>query len=75
MTITVETGSWAARYMEKDTVSLNMPESSTVADAIAALGLPPDESGITAIGGKAVSREHRLSDGDFLKIYPVIVGG
>jgi len=75
MNVTIETGRWALRYVEKDTVCVNMPEPSTVMDAVAAIGLPSDEAGITTIGGKAVPKDHCLSDGDFLKIYPVIIGG
>ena len=75
MNITVTTGSWAARYMDGDAAVLDMPEDSTPADVISALGLPLDEAGIVSINGKAVPRGHRLSDGDCLKIYPVIIGG
>ena len=75
MNVTIETGRWAARYVGEDPVCINMTESSTVMDAIEAIGLPPDEAGITTIGGKAVPKGLRLSDGDYLKIYPVIIGG
>jgi len=75
MTITVETGRWAARYVDSRIISLKMPDGLTVADAIRATRIPEDEAGIAIVGGKAVPREQRLSDGDVLKIHPVIVGG
>ena len=75
MKITIETGRWAARYTDNETVCIDMPEQSTVADVIEALKLPSDETGIAAINGNAVPREHVLSDGDILKIYPAIIGG
>jgi len=73
--ITVETGKWASRYMEDEIVSIDMPEQSTVADVIEALGLPPDETGLVVIDGVAVPREYGLLDGDVLKIYTAIIGG
>jgi len=75
MKITIITGNWANRYMESDSLELELPEYSTVADALKTLPLPPDETGLTAINGKAVKKEHFLSDGDCLKIYPPIIGG
>ena len=75
MKITVETGSWAARYVDDRFIALEMPQDATVADVIAASGIPVDEAGIAVIGGKAATRGHRVSDGDVVKIHPVIVGG
>jgi len=73
--ITVETGGWAARYVSGRVISLKLPEGATVADVIRTAGIPEDEAGITVIGGKVVTLECRLSDGDVLKIHPVIIGG
>jgi len=54
---------------------LTLPEHSTVADALEMLPIPPEEIGMTAVGGEAVKRDRFLSDGDRLKIYPPIIGG
>jgi len=75
MQITLETGRWAARYIEERTASINLPEGATVADIVVSSGIPTDEAGIASIGGNAVSRDYRLSDGDVVKLFPVIVGG
>ena len=75
MKITLETTSWAARYVDERSVTLEMPEGAVVADAIAASGIPADEAGIAVIDGKAAARGHRLADGDVVRVYPVIVGG
>ena len=75
MKITVDTGKWAIRYTGIESVCIDLPEQSTVADVINNLKLPPDETGISAINGNAVPREHVLLNGDVLKIYPAIIGG
>ena len=75
MKITVETGNWAARYVDESVLTLDMPEDTTVADVIDAIGIPAEETGIIVVDGKAVARDCVLSDGDVLKIYPVIIGG
>jgi len=75
MKIIIETGEWAGRYIGDKTDVLHLDEGSSAADAIAALGIPPEEAGMVAVGGKAVSKGYVLSEGDVLKIYPVIIGG
>ena len=75
MKITVETGRWAARYLSEEITSIELPEQSTAADVIETLKLPPEETGIISIKGNAIPREHILSCGDVIKIYPTIIGG
>ena len=75
MKITVAAGSWARRYMVDDSVEFTMPEHSTVADVLKLTALPQDETGMTMIEGKNVAPEHPVTDGDVLKVYPVIIGG
>jgi len=72
--ITVSAGSWARRYL-KSPCELDLPDGSTVADALLLLPLPQQEIGLVAIDGAAVPRETVLRHGDNLKIYPVIIGG
>ena len=75
MKITVETGKWAARYVDERIVTLDMPEASTVADVIAAMNIPSDEAGLVVIDGKSVAKEYALANGDILTLHPIIVGG
>jgi sulfur carrier protein ThiS len=73
--ITVTTGDWAKRYIKPDFVELDLPEHSTVADVLRALPLPPGETGLAAVDGKAVKRNYVLANGNRIKIYPSIVNG
>ncbi|MCL2814103.1 MAG: hypothetical protein FWD23_05835 [Oscillospiraceae bacterium] len=75
MKINVSVGNWAKRYIKSDSLELNLPEKSTVADVLKMLPLPPDETGLAAIGGKAAKRDSLLSEGDCVKIYPSIAAG
>ena len=75
MKITVETGRWAARYVPEEILTLELPEDATVQDAVDAIGLPPDETGLATIDGKAVLRDYVLSDGEKVKLYAAIIGG
>lgn len=75
MKVTVITGGWAGRYLPENPASFDAPDNSTVADLLKTLPIPPEEAGMVAVNGKAASGDHILSDGDSLKIYPVIIGG
>jgi len=69
------TGGWAARYTDERITFLEISENSTVADAISAVGIPASEAGIVVLDGKAVPKDHLLSNGDEIKIHPLIIGG
>jgi sulfur carrier protein ThiS len=75
MQITVETGKWAERFVSEPIVTIMMPEKSAIADVIQTLAIPTDEAGVAVINGSAVKRDHVLSNGDTVKIHPVVVGG
>ena len=76
MTITVETGVWAARWLDQRVILLtDMPDDTTVADAIIAAGIPRDEAGAIMLDGNLIQKNRRLSDGDVIKIHPIIIGG
>ncbi|MCL2401830.1 MAG: MoaD/ThiS family protein [Oscillospiraceae bacterium] len=76
MTITVETGSWAARWLDQRVILLtDMPADATAADAILAAGIPQDEAGVIVRNGTLIPKDHRLSHGDVIKIHPIIIGG
>ena len=73
--ITVETGKWAARYVEEPIIIMDIDEGSTVLDVIEEIGIPEDEAGMAVINDNGVPKDHVLSDGDKIKIHPVIIGG
>ena len=75
MNITVVTDSWARRCLPQERTEVALPEGATVADALAGLGVPEDEIGLTAVNGRAAPREAALCGGDVLKIFPVVIGG
>jgi sulfur carrier protein ThiS len=76
LNITVETGTWAARWLDQRVILLTgMPADSTVTDAIIAAGIPWDEAGVVVLAGNLIRRDYQLSDGDVIKIHPVIIGG
>ena len=54
---------------------MDLPEGSTLEDAIFAGGLPTDDIGFGVINGKAVPKDYTLADGDEVTLYPSIVGG
>ena len=76
MNITVETDNWAIRWLDQRIILLtDMPADATVADAIITAGIPQDEAGVVVLNGNLIPKNHRLSNGDFIKIYPIIIGG
>jgi len=54
---------------------INLTSGATVADAIAAIGVPVDDIGFAIIQGKVVRKDYMLTDGDDVTLYPAIVGG
>jgi len=54
---------------------IDLPEGTTVADAIAAVGVPVNDIGFAIIKGKVVRKDYVLKDGDGITLYAAIVGG
>lgn len=73
--ITLKTDSWAAKFIKERSVDLNLPKNSTIQDLINISGIPLDEAGIAVINNEVVPGVHPLSDGDEIKIHPIIIGG
>ena len=75
MNITIRTGLWARRYIEKEITEMQIIEKTVAADVLAELTIPPDEIGVVLINGKAVPRDTALKNGDTLEVLPIIIGG
>ena len=73
--ITIIAGSWARYFIPDETTRLKVKKNADIADALALLNIPVDEIGLTVINGKAVPRDAALTDGDEIKIFPVISDG
>jgi sulfur-carrier protein len=54
---------------------VELREGGTVADLIAALGLPAEQVRIVFVDGRARTPEYRLSPGDEVALFPPIGGG
>ncbi len=56
-----------------------MPEGASVADAVAALGIPPEQVGLVSVDGQAVSKARRdttaLVDGNEMVVMAPLTGG
>ena len=75
MNINIKIGEWAAKHTKTGEFTLNVPNGSTVEDVLSLLNLPPDETGLCAVAGRHVARGHVLSEGDYVKFFPCIIGG
>jgi sulfur carrier protein ThiS len=59
-----------------DRVALDLPDRSTVADALAQLGIGQQGQGILLVlNGRIVKRDHVLADSDELRLIPAVSGG
>ena len=65
------------RHLEGDSKSteVTLPEGSTVADALTAIGIGADAQWNASIGGQLVYRDAEVSDGDDLLVFAPIAGG
>ncbi|MGB1714099.1 MAG: sulfur carrier protein ThiS [Arenicellales bacterium] len=58
---------------------VELPEGASVADAVAALGIPPAQVGLVSVDGQAVSKARRdstlLADGNEMVVMAPLTGG
>ena len=58
---------------------VELPEDASVADAVAALGIPPEQVGLVSVDGQAVSKARRdttaLADGNEMVVMAPLTGG
>lgn len=59
----------------KGQIRVKLAMGSTVADLLAALGLPERSTGMIALNGKKEKDRAPLADGDLVVIYPPVSGG
>ncbi len=59
----------------RDSVSIEVPERTTVAEVMTMLKIPLDLDCLTVVNGRDVDPEHRLSEGDVLTMFPPLAGG
>jgi sulfur-carrier protein len=55
--------------------TLDFPPGSTVADVCRHLAIGPEEAAILMVNGTAAQREHILTTGDVVSLFPAIGGG
>ena len=77
MRVTVEALGNLRRHLRGsgNSVALELPEGSTVRDALSAAGVPADASWNASIGGRLVYAETALEDSDRVLIFAPIGGG
>ena len=58
---------------------VELPEGASVSDAVAALGIPPEQVGLVSVDGQAVSKARRdstsLADGNEMVVMAPLTGG
>ena len=58
---------------------VELPEGASVADAVAALGIPPEQVGLVSVDGQAVSKARRdttaLAHGNEMVVMAPLKGG
>jgi len=75
MIVKIELKGWLGGDNKK-VITMDLPNGATVMDAINIIGVPFEELGFAMLDGKVINREiHKLVDGDYVEIYPVIFGG
>jgi hypothetical protein len=83
MTVNIELTNWYKRFTGgKGSMELLIPQGTKVIDAVLKTGIPKEEIGFITIedmessnGRKLVNEDMVLSEGDRLKVYPLLIGG
>lgn len=60
---------------EGDTAVLDVPESTTVGDALTSFGIPPDFERLQVVNGLDAADDQVLREGDVLSVFPPLSGG
>jgi len=58
-----------------DSVTLEMPDATTVREVVRVLEIPDDLDCLSVVNGHDAPSEHRLVDGDVLSLFPPLAGG
>ena len=56
-------------------IELDVPEGTTVHDAVARFGIPMDDSSVIVLNGLTVPLDTPLSEGDTVTAFSAIAGG
>ncbi len=80
MRITVKLQAMLESYTPRDyqpgqPFPLDVPETSTLADVAALLGIRPQEIKVAYVNGKARAHAYRLREGDEVGFFPPLGGG
>ncbi len=77
MPVTVELSSSLRRFVDgyRPDRPPALPAGLTVGQAIAALGVPPDEVELAMVNRRSAGQERVLADGDLLGLFPSLGGG
>ena len=79
MKVEVELFATLAAYLPAgatgDSVTMDMPDGSTVEEVIRSLAIPTRLECLTVVNGRDAPSEHRLADGDVLSLFPPLAGG
>jgi len=73
MSVKIVAGFWAGKYDIQEII--NLGDGASISDALAQLAVPTGEIGLASVNGAAKPRDFRLSCGDTLEIFPVIIDG
>jgi hypothetical protein len=77
MRITVKLHGFLRRFVPAGTneVALDLPAGAAVADAVAALGIPPEHAQMIISGEDQLQPPSLLHDGQRLDLFPPLAGG
>ena len=79
MKVEVELFATLAAYLPAgatgDSVTLEIPDGTTVAEVIRSLQIPIRLECLTVVNGRDAPSEHQLADGDVLSLFPPLAGG
>lgn len=81
MLVNIEVASWFRRFTgDKTEFELEVLEGCLAFEAICLTGIPKDEIGFVTLigideGTKLVDDSYRLTEGDRLRVFPLLIGG
>ncbi|MHB8764862.1 MAG: MoaD/ThiS family protein [Deferrisomatales bacterium] len=59
----------------EETAAVELPAGARVADALAALAIPPEIERVVLVNGQHAPDEAALADGDEVTLFPPVAGG
>lgn len=74
MTVTLKLKSGLEKYLEKNTVEIELNSQDTLLNVLKEINFPEEKAGIVLVNGIISHKNHVLRGGETVKLFPQTIG-